>query len=171
MNLRFVLFTFFFASIFMMREATAASSSTSFSANVPFECSIQNSNSGSVSMSSKASSYGLSFLRLTATAEPLELSGNGLSSVAIDYNQTGGREARNTILMATVRGNAGDNLYTYMQNGSSLLSSEGGVMEGGFPRLVASPRPITIAFFADVDNKAGQTYEFEVTLSCLQKSE
>jgi hypothetical protein len=108
---------------------------------------------------------------LTATAEPLELSGNGLSSVAIDYNQTGGREARNTILMATVRGNAGDNLYTYMQNGSSLLSSEGGVMEGGFPRLVASPRPITIAFFADVDNNGGQTYEFEVTLSCLQKSE
>ena len=74
----------------MMREATAASSSTSFSANVPFECSIQNNNSGSVSMSSKASSYGLSFLRLTATAEPLELSGNGLSSVAIDYKQTGG---------------------------------------------------------------------------------
>ena len=171
MNLRFVLSTFFFASIFMMREATAVSSSTAFSANVPFECSIQNNNSGSVSMSSKASSYGPSFLFLNATAEPLELSGNGLSSVAIDYIQTSGREAENTRLIAIVPTNFGDALYTYMQNGSSVLSSEGGVMEGGFPRLVATPKPITIYFYADVDNKAGQTYEFEVTLSCLQKSE
>lgn len=172
MNLRFVLFTFFFASIFMMREAMAASSSTAFSANVPFECSIQNNNSGSVSMSSKASSYGPSFLFLNATAEPLELSGNGISSVAIDYKQISGRQARNTRLIATVPLNSGfDALYTYMQNGSSVLSSEGGVMEGGFPRLVATPKPITIYFYADVDNKAGQTYEFEVTLSCLQKSE
>ena len=65
----------------------------------------------------------------------------------------------------------GDALYTYMQNGSSLLSSEGGVMEGGFPQLVATPKPVTITFIADVANEPGQTYEFEVILTCLQKSE
>ena len=174
MNLRFVLFTFFFASIFMMREATAASSSTSFSANIPFECSIQNNNSGSVSMSSSASSFGPSFLLFNATSDPLELSGNGLSSVAIDYIQTSGSDAKFTRLMALVPmtiGGSSNTLYTWMENGSSLMTSADGVLEGGFPRLVATPRPITIYFWADVDNKAGQTYEFEVTLSCLQKSE
>ena len=162
----------FFMPFLVTRSVSATDSSTVFSANVPFECSIQNNNAGPVSMSSNASSYGPSFLLFNATAEPLELSGNGLSSVAIDYKQISGRQARNTRLIATVPINSGfDALYTYMQNGSSVLSSEGGVMEGGFPRLVATPKPITIYFYADVDNKAGQTYEFEVTLSCLQKSE
>jgi hypothetical protein len=122
-------------------------------------------------MSSGDSDFGPSFLNLTATAQPLELSGNGLSSVAIDYIQTSGREAENTRLIAIVPTNFGDALYTYMQNGSSVLSSEGGVMEGGFPQLVSTPRPITLSFIADVANQPGQTYEFEVTLTCLQKSE
>ena len=160
----------------VIRSVSATESSTVFSANVPFECSIQNNNAGPVSMSSNASSYGPSFLLFNATAEPLELSGNGLSSVAIDYIQTSGRDARNTRLMALVpitynNGGSSNTLYTWMENGSSLMTSADGVLEGGFPRLVATPRPITIYFWADVDNKAGQAYEFEVTLSCLQKSE
>ena len=162
----------FFTPFLVIRSVSATESCTVFSANVPFECSIQNNNSGSVSMSSKASSYGPSFLFLNATAEPLELSGNGLSTVAIDYKQISGRQARNTRLIATVPINSGfDALYTYMQNGSSVLSSEGGEMEGGFPQLVSTPRPITLSFIADVANQPGQTYEFEVTLTCLQKSE
>jgi hypothetical protein len=155
----------------VIRSVSATESSTVFSANVPFDCSIQNNNSDSVSMSSGDSDFGPSFLNLTATAQPLELSGNGLSSVAIDYIQTSGREAENTRLIAIVPTNFGDALYTYMQNGSSVLSSEGGVMEGGFPQLVSTPRPITLSFIADVANEPGQTYEFEVTLTCLQKSE
>ena len=162
----------FFVPFLVIRSVSATESSTVFSANVPFDCSIQNNNSGSVSMSSGDSDFGPSFLNLIATAQPLEVSGNGLSSVAIDYIQTSGREAENTRLIATVPINSGfDALYTYMQNGSSVLSSEGGVMEGGFPQLVSTPRPITLSFIADVANEPGQTYEFEVTLTCLQKSE
>ena len=161
----------FFTPFLVIRSVSATESCTVFSANVPFDCSIQNNNSDSVSMSSGDSDFGPSFLNLTATAQPLELSGNGLSSVAIDYIQTSGREAENTRLIAIVPTNFGDALYTYMQNGSSVLSSEGGVMEGGFPQLVSTPRPITLSFIADVANQPGQTYEFEVTLTCLQKSE
>ena len=161
----------FLAQSLAICSVSANDSSTVFSANVPFECSVQNNNSGSVSMSAGDSFYGPSFLTLTATAEPLELSGNGLSSVAIDYSQTSGREAENTRLIAMVPTNFGDALYTYMQNRSSLLSSEGGVMEGGFLQLVATPKPVTLTFIADVANEPGQTYEFEVILTCLQKSE
>ena len=166
-----IFISLFFVPFLVIRSASATESSTVFSANVPFDCSIQNNNSDSVSMSSGDSDFGPSFLNLTATAQPLELSGNGLSSVAIDYIQTSGREAENTRLIAIVPTNFGDALYTYMQNGSSVLSSEGGVMEGGFPQLVSTPRPITLSFIADVANQPGQTYEFEVTLTCLQKSE
>ena len=106
-------------------------------------------------------------VKLTATSESLEISGNGLADVTFDYTQTQGSDAFYTFMTAGTLLDSGFNAAVAgMQNGSTFTQ-----MEGGFPVLTSTSRPITIYFRADVLNVVGETYEFEVTLTCLQRSE
>ena len=152
---------------FVTRSASATQASTVFSANVPFECVIQNNNIGPVSMNFEESTLRADAVKLTATSESLEISGNGLADVTFDYTQTQGSDAFYTFMSAAAPLDSGFNAAVVaMQNGSTFVE-----MEGGFPVLTSTSRPITIYFRADVLNVVGETYEFEVTLTCLQRSE
>ena len=153
--------------VYVTRSASATQASTVFSANVPFECVVQNNNTGPVSMNFEESTLSADAVKLTATSESLEISGNGLADVTFDYTQTQGSDAFYTFMSAAAPLDSGFNAAVVaMQNGSTFVE-----MEGGFPVLSSSSRPITIYFRADVLNLVGETYEFEVTLTCLQKSE
>lgn len=152
---------------FVTRSASATQASTVFSANVPFECVVQNNNTGPVSMNFEESTLRADAVKLTATSESLEISGNGLADVTFDYTQTQGSDAFYTFMSAAAPLDSGFNAAVVaMQNGSTFVE-----MEGGFPVLTSTSRPITIYFRADVLNVVGETYEFEVTLTCLQRSE
>ena len=156
-----------FVPFFITRSASATQASTVFSANVPFECVIQNNNTGPVSMNFEESTLRADAVKLTATSESLEISGNGLADVTFDYTQTQGSDAFYTFMSAATPLDSGFNAAVVaMQNGSTFVE-----MEGGFPVLTSTSRPITIYFRADVLNVVGETYEFEVTLTCLQRSE
>ena len=153
--------------VYVTRSASATQASTVFSANVPFECVIQNNNTGPVSMNFEESTLRADAVKLTATSESLEISGNGLADVTFDYTQTQGSDAFYTFMTAGTLLDSGFNAAVAgMQNGSTFTQ-----MEGGFPVLTSTSRPITIYFRADVLNVVGETYEFEVTLTCLQRSE
>ena len=153
--------------VYVTRSASATQASTVFSANVPFECVIQNNNTGPVSMNFEESTLRADAVKLTATSESLEISGNGLADVTFDYTQTQGSDAFYTFMSAAAPLDSGFNAAVVaMQNGSTFVE-----MEGGFPVLTSTSRPITIYFRADVLNVVGETYEFEVTLTCLQRSE
>ena len=153
--------------VYVTRSASATQASTVFSANVPFECVIQNNNTGPVSMNFEESTLRENAVKLTATSESLEISGNGLADVTFDYTQTQGSDAFYTFMSAAAPLDSGFNAAVVaMQNGSTFVE-----MEGGFPVLTSTSRPITIYFRADVLNMVGETYEFEVTLTCLQRSE
>ena len=156
-----------FAPFFITRSASATQASTIFSANVPFECVIQNNNTGPVPLNFEESTLRADAVKLTATSEALEISGNGLADVTFDYTQTQGSDAFYTFMTAgTLLDNGFNAAVAGMQNGSTFTQ-----MEGGFPVLTSTSRPITIYFRADVLNVVGETYEFEVTLTCLQRSE
>ena len=156
-----------FATFLANRSGSASETSTVFSANVPFECVIQNNNTGPVLMNFEESTLRADAVKLTATSESLEISGNGLADVIFDYTQTQGSDAFYTFMTAAAPLDNGFNAAIVgMQNGSNFLQ-----IEGGFPVLTSSSRPITIYFRADVLNLVGETYEFEVTLTCLQRSE
>ena len=163
----FVYWSLLFVICFGNRSASATEASTVFSANVPFECVIENNNTGPVFMNFEESTLRSDAVKLTATSESLEISGNGLADVIFDYAQTQGSEAFYTFMSAAAPLDSGFNAAVVaMQNGSTFVE-----MEGGFPVLSSSSRPITIYFRADVLNLVGETYEFEVTLTCLQRSE
>ena len=155
---------------FYSASAFAASSTTSFTANVPFECLINNNNTSAVTLETGESTLSRpDAIKLSATSEILEVSGNGLADIIFDYNQTKGEEAYYTFLHAISpirRRPTGYNSYYVMQN-SSLISKA----EGGFPRLTSSLQPVKIFFRADVNNMPGEQYAFEVTMTCLQKTQ
>ena len=162
------LYFLFLSSMFSgIRPAYTSESSTVFSANVPFECSIQNNNIEDITMANQGTSPSSAFYtRFSATADTIEFSGNGLPEVIVDYSQTSGEDASYTFLRASFLSDRGtDQTYIYMQNGSIAWQ------EGHFPQLFRNPRPLTLYFLADVLDVAGETYEFEVILTCLQRSE
>ena len=156
---------------FFSASAFGASSTTSFTTNVPFECLINNRNTSAVALETGESTLSRpDAVKLSATSEILEVSGNGFADIIFDYNQTKGEEAYYTFLHAISPILAprltGYMSYYLMQN-SSLVSKA----EGGFPRLTNDLQPIKIFFRADVNNRPGEQYEFEVTMSCLQKTQ
>ena len=157
---------------FFSASAFAASSTTSFTANVPFECLINNNNNTSaVTLETGESTLSRpDAIKLSATSEILEVSGNGLADIIFDYKQTKGEEAYYTFLHAIsplLAPRLTDYMSYYVMQNSSLISKS----EGGFPSLTSSSQPVKIFFRADVNNIPGEQYAFEVTMTCLQKTQ
>lgn len=156
-------------SFFTSSALGASSSATSFSASVPFVCSINNNNTSAIALESGESTLSQpDAVKLSALSDTLEVSGNGFSDITFEYTQTKGQEAYYTFLSASspLLAPRISNYMAYyaMQNGSLVYRSE-----GDFPRLTSTSRPVKIFFRADVSNTPGEQYEFTVTMTCLQK--
>ena len=172
--LRRAIYTLTFMAInlgFFSASAFAASSTTSFTANVPFECLINNKNTSMVALETGESTLSRpDAIKLSATSAILEVSGNGLADIIFDYKQTKGEEAYYTFLHAIsplLAPRLTDYMSYYVMQNSSLISKS----EGGFPSLTSSSQPVKIFFRADVNNIPGEQYAFEVTMTCLQKTQ
>ena len=125
-----------------IRPAYTSESSTVFSANVPFECSIQNNNIEDITMANQGTSPLAHLYRFSATADTIEFSGNGLPEVIVDYSQTSGEDASYTFLRASFS-DRGTIKPIYICKMVQLLG------RGSF-QLFRNPRPLTLYFLADV---------------------
>ena len=89
-------------SFFTSSALGASSSATSFSANVPFVCSINNNNTSAIAMESGESTLSQQdAVKLSALSDTLEVSGNGFSDITFEYKQKKGKEAYYTFLIAS----------------------------------------------------------------------